>query len=211
MTFPLPGEMPSYQKKDIKHLIENLDIDPLKNSGIPVVHPVGNGSSGVFIIGEAPGAKEEELGEPFVGASGKFLNNTLLPSIGLNRNNIYLTNIVKCRPPKNRDPFPEEKVAWSPILLAEIIAYKPKVIVCLGRHSMGFFFPDAKISSVHGKQINIKLYKEYEQIVIPLYHPAVALYNPNMREVLVEDFLKVKDYIDNKNLNSDDSSNDTLF
>ncbi len=196
MQFPLPTTAPKYDLKEVRKLIDELDLDPLKNSGIRVVYPVGDGSSGVFLVGEAPGAKEDELGEPFVGAAGRLLNNILLPSVNLTRKNIYLTNIVKCRPPNNRDPLPEEKEAWSPILLAEILAIKPKVLVCLGRHSLGFFLPEAKISQVHGKIINVELFENYSQAILPLYHPAVALYNPNMQEVLKKDFLVIQNFLE---------------
>ncbi|MEM1312042.1 MAG: uracil-DNA glycosylase [Patescibacteria group bacterium] len=191
MIFPISGQTPNYTLEETKTMMRDLDTDPLKNSGVKVVYPVGDGSSGVFLVGEAPGQKEDELGEPFVGASGRFLNNTLLPSANLNRQNIYLTNIVKCRPPENRDPLPEEKEAWGGVLLAEILAIRPKVIVCLGRHSLGFFFPEAKISKVHGQALNLKMFEDYTQAILPMYHPAVALYNPNMREVLQKDFLMI--------------------
>jgi uracil-DNA glycosylase family 4 len=184
---PLPYPAPTYNKEEILRLIDDLDTCPLKNSGIRVVHPVGDGSSKVFIIGEAPGAKEDQLGEPFVGASGKFLNNTLLPSIGLSRDNIYLTNIVKCRPPENRDPTDIEKAAWTPVLLSEIAFQRPEVIICLGRHSLGFFLPDVKISHVHGKPQTVKVFEDLSVQVLPMYHPAVALYNPGQRETLVKD------------------------
>jgi uracil-DNA glycosylase family 4 len=190
--FPIPTKAPEYDKKEITDIINNLDTCPLKNSGVRVVHPVGDGSSRVLLIGEAPGAKEDELGEPFVGRSGTFLNNELLPSVGLNRQNIYLTNIVKCRPPNNRDPLDEEKEAWSGVLISEIAFIKPKVIVCLGRHSMNFFMPEAKISQVHGKLFKLKVFQDLETLILPLYHPAVALYNPGKRPELISDFSVVK-------------------
>jgi uracil-DNA glycosylase len=202
MIFPLAGNAPKYTIDEAKILMRDLNTDPLKNSGIRVVYPVGNGSSGVFLIGEAPGQKEDELGEPFVGASGRFLNNTLLPSVGLTRQTIYLTNIVKCRPPENRDPLPAEKDAWSAVLLAEILAVRPKVIVCLGRHSLSFFFPEAKISQVHGQLLQLKMYEDYTQAILPLYHPAAALYNPKLREVLQKDFLAITEIVPQLNNSS---------
>lgn len=192
---PLPYPAPKYTKNEIQTLIDTLDSCPLKNSGIRVVHPVGDGSSKVFLIGEAPGAKEDQLGEPFVGASGKFLNNTLLPSIGLSRDNIYLTNIVKCRPPENRDPTDQEKAAWSPILLAEIAFQRPEVIICLGRHSLGFFLPDIKISQVHGKPQKVQIFEDLSVQVLPMYHPAVALYNPSQRETLIKDMSQAIEFL----------------
>lgn len=190
MTRPINENFPK-----LSQIINNFEDCPLKNSGVLPVHPVGNGKSGLMLIGEAPGAKEDEIGEPFVGASGKLLNNLLLPSLDLTRENIYLTNIVKCRPPKNRDPKPEEKEAWGKILREEILTVKPKVIATLGRHSLSFFWPDVKISEVHGKANKLTFEKDFECVLIPLYHPAVALYNPKQKEVLLKDFQIIKKYL----------------
>jgi len=195
MYFQIKNPAPVLTKNDLQKIIDNLNTCPLKNSGIRVVNPVGDGSSGIFLIGEAPGAKEDQLGEPFVGASGKFLNNQLLPIANLTRQNIYLTNIVKCRPPQNRDPEAVEKEAWSVVLLAELAFLKPKLVVCLGRHSMGFFLENKKISQVHGQIFEVQIFSDLKLKVMPCYHPAVALYNPNMREVLKQDFLKIKEFM----------------
>lgn len=186
------------QKQAIYAKILAVSTCPLKKAGIKPVMPIGDGSSQIMFIGEAPGAKEDELGEPFVGASGHFLNTVLLPSVGLTRQNIYLTNIVKCRPPDNRDPTEEEKKAWSEVLLYELYVLQPKLVVCLGRHSMGFFLGErVKISQIHGQvhTATIKRLGNLQQKVLPLYHPAVALYNPEMQQVLKEDFLKIKDFL----------------
>ncbi len=188
MILPISQKKPEYTKSKIMQMIADLDTDPLKNSGARVVNSVGDGSSGVFLVGEAPGAKEEKLGEPFVGRAGKFLNNRLLPIVSLTRKNIYLTNIVKCRPPNNRDPLSTEKEAWSTILLAEIAFIKPKVIVCLGRHATNFFLPEVKISQIHGKPKKIQIFKDLETYLLPVYHPAVALYNPRQTETIIQDF-----------------------
>jgi uracil-DNA glycosylase len=196
MEFPIRSELNELTASEIGELMESLDTCPLKNSGTRVVHPVGDGSSKIMLIGEAPGAKEDEQGEPFVGAAGKILNQELLPSVGLSRKNIYLTNIVKCRPPGNRDPLPEEKEAWSVVLLAEIISLKPNLIVCLGRHSFNFFFPTGRISQAHGRVLDLQLTVKKTQKILPLYHPAAALYNPSMKSILKQDFLVIKDYID---------------
>lgn len=178
----------------ISNLIDQFDGCEFKKNGIQPVHPVGDGSSGLMLIGEAPGAKEDELGEPFVGASGKLLNETLLPSIGLTRSTIYLTNIVKCRPPNNRDPKPEEKEVWKPILQEEIKTVKPKVIATLGRHSLSFFMDNPQISKIHGKPIKLQ-FRGFECVLIPIFHPAVALYNPNQKQVLLEDFQVIKKFL----------------
>lgn len=178
----------------ISELIDNLDTDPLKNSGVLPVHPVGDGTSGLMLIGEAPGAREDELGEPFVGASGKLLNLELLPSIGLTRETIYLTNIVKCRPPENRDPTKEEKAAWTPILQSEILTVKPKIIATLGRHSLSFFLEKPEISKLHGIPIQLH-FKDFDAVLIPLFHPAAALYDPRKKSVLLEDFMTISQHL----------------
>jgi DNA polymerase len=195
MKFPILSNAPSYTIDQVKKMMLELSTCPIKNSGTKVVMPTGDGTSGIMIIGEAPGAKEDLLGEPFVGASGNFLNTKLLPTVGLNRQNIYLTNIVKCRPPENRDPTEQEKEAWSEVLLAEIVAIKPKLVVCLGRHSMSFFNPSLTIGEVHGKIQKIKLYQNLEIFYLPMYHPAVALYNGSRAPILISDFRVVADFL----------------
>jgi len=135
-----------------------------------------------MFIGEAPGKNEDLQGEPFVGAAGKFLNE-MLQSIGLERKDMYITNIVKYRPPNNRDPLPEEKEVSLPFLQQQIDIIKPKLIVTLGRHSMDVLLPGLRISEVHGEP---KRYKG--QVYLPLFHPAAALYNGGMRQTLIDDF-----------------------
>lgn len=153
----------------------------------------GNPSADIVFIGEAPGKKEDELGQPFVGASGKFLNS-MLEMIGLSRQDVYITNIVKYRPPDNRDPTPEEKKAFLPYLQSQLEVIQPKVVVTLGRHSMNCFLPDLQISKVHGEPKRIKLSLKQnkddilEVIILPLFHPAAALYNPAQRQTLIDDF-----------------------
>lgn len=153
---------------------------------------IGNGNlnSTVVFVGEAPGKKEDETGIPFVGAAGKLLEE-LLSSINLKRSDIFITNIVKYRPPKNRDPKPEEKLAFSEFLEREIKLVSPKVVVTLGRHSMNYFLPDAKIGEIHGEIQNIE-FGGTEIKLMPLYHPAAALYNGSLRKVLQSDILKLK-------------------
>ena len=142
----------------------------------------GNADADIIFIGEAPGAKEDELGRPFVGAAGKFLDE-MLASIKLDRKDIYISNIVKYRPPGNRDPKPEEIEAFKPYLKKQVEIIEPKLIVFLGRHSMNVFLPELKISEAHGRA-----YKRDGQVYMPLYHPAAALYNGGMRKTLLEDF-----------------------
>ena len=164
---------------------------PLKKTATQAVFGDGNASADVVFIGEAPGKKEDIEGKPFIGAAGKFLAE-MLESIGMKRSDIYITNIVKYRPPDNRDPLPEEKEACNEWLINELKIINPKLIVFLGRHSMTRFFHTDKISEVHGKLL-IKNIPELEkkQAFLPLYHPAAALYNGGMRETLMKDFKKI--------------------
>lgn len=144
----------------------------------------------VMFIGEGPGAEEDNQGRPFVGAAGKLLTQ-MIESIGLKREDVFIANVVKCRPPGNRDPEPEEILACWPYLEAQIKIIKPKLIVTLGRHSMGRFLDGLKISEVHGQPKRAKGIWQVRQVYLPLYHPAVALYDPGKREVLFQDFKKV--------------------
>jgi uracil-DNA glycosylase len=162
----------------------------LKVTATQPVFGNGNPEAEVVFIGEAPGKKEDETGIPFVGAAGKFLEE-MLGTIGMKREQIYITNIVKYRPPNNRDPEPEEKDACREWLHKELSFIKPKLIVFLGRHSMNDFFPDLKISNAHGKLIIKKFAHIPTSHFLPLYHPAAALYNGSMRETLIDDFKKI--------------------
>lgn len=157
----------------------------------------GNPNAELFLIGEAPGAKEDLLGQPFVGRSGQLLTN-LLSEQGIDAENTYITNIVKFRPPKNRDPNKQEKEACLPFLIREIKIVKPKIIATLGRHSMNFFFPDKQIADLHGTKIIQSTDWNNNQIFFPLYHPAVALYNPNMKRILQEDIQKLSKLLKNE-------------
>ena len=162
----------------------------LRQNAIQVVPGAGDSKAEIMFIGEAPGKQEDIQGIPFVGASGKFLNE-MLSSIGLNRDNIYIANMVKCRPPENRDPDAEELLACSDWLSEQLRLINPKVVVTLGRFGMARFFGDKKISQIHGK-VTIEGDKAY----IALYHPAVALYNGSMRDVLSRDFKIIKKVLD---------------
>jgi len=151
----------------------------------------GNPNANIVFIGEAPGKKEDEQGLPFVGASGRFLNE-MLAAAGLDRSNVYITNIVKYRPPSNRDPSPQEKQEFWPYLIRQLEIIDPKVVITLGRHSGAAFIPDLVISRDHGHAQTVRFH-EHEFLVIPLYHPAAALYNGSMRQVLINDFLAAKE------------------
>lgn len=155
-----------------------------------VVFGAGNPKAKILFIGEAPGKKEDELGVPFVGAAGKFLDE-MLASIKLKREDVYIANVCKCRPPENRDPLLEEIKACWPWLLKQIEIINPKIIVTLGRHSLNRFLPTAKISEAHGKVFEINIAKTGKRKVFALYHPAAALYNGSMRKTLKNDFRKI--------------------
>ena len=145
----------------------------------------GSADAELVFIGEAPGKHEDIQGLPFVGAAGKFLNE-MLASIGLKRADVYITNIVKYRPPDNRDPYPDEKTEFLPFLRKQLEVIKPKLVITLGRHSMECFLPGLQISQCHGQP---KRYKG--QVYLPLFHPAAALYNGAMRQTLIDDFMKI--------------------
>ena len=151
----------------------------------------GNPNTEVMFIGEAPGKREDELKRPFVGPAGKFLDE-LLESIGFKREDVYISNVVKFRPPNNRDPTPEEKEQCMPWVQMEIALIKPKVIVPLGRHALGHFFTKLNMTSAHGKPHKLT----DDVTVFPIYHPAAALHNGNLRQALFDDFSALKDFLD---------------
>jgi DNA polymerase len=182
---------------DLARQILDNDVCPeLRATASQLVFGDGSPNADLVFIGEAPGKNEDEQGKPFVGAAGKFLNE-MLDSIGLKREDIYITNIVKYRPPNNRDPLPEEKKAFLPYLQAQLEVIQPKVVATLGRHSMNCFLPDLQISKVHGEPKRIKIQmKEHgddvlEIVILPLFHPAAALYNGSMRQTLIDDFAAI--------------------
>jgi uracil-DNA glycosylase family 4 len=190
------GKIPWYHIcMDKTALLDQLRTDILDKNVCPELREtatqlvLGDGSpdANIVFIGEAPGKKEDEQGKPFVGASGRFLNE-MLAAAGLVREDVYITNIVKYRPPNNRDPLPEEKAAFWPYLLRQLDIIDPKVIITLGRHSGAAFIPDLVISKDHGKARKVRN-EQHEFLVIPLYHPAAALYNGSMRQALIDDFI----------------------
>jgi DNA polymerase len=162
-----------------------------------LVFGVGNSNSKLVFIGEAPGKKEDEAGIPFVGAAGRFLDE-MLSSINIAREDIYITNIVKYRPPENRDPLPVEKQAFLPYLQRELQIIHPQLVVTLGRHAANCFLPMLKISQEHGvlQQVTLNFVNNKTIIMLlPLYHPAAALYNGSMRDTLMHDFTQIRDII----------------
>jgi uracil-DNA glycosylase family 4 len=158
-----------------------------RTQAVPGEGPV---NADIMFIGEGPGFHEDRQGRPFVGAAGKFLEE-LLASIGLNRSQVYITNLVKCRPPGNRDPRDDElEACTSAFLDRQIEAIDPKVIVTLGRFSMARYFPNARISSVHGRAQPVN-----GRLVVPMYHPAAALHQPALRSAIEADFHRLPDWI----------------
>jgi DNA polymerase len=192
------------QLDDIKAQITKDNVCPeLAEQATQLVFGDGNPEAEIVFIGEAPGKHEDLEGKPFVGAAGKFLNE-MLSSIGLKRADVYITNIVKYRPPNNREPLPSEKAAFLPYLQVQLEAIQPKLVVALGRHSLNCFLPNLSISQVHGqpKRIRINTHKpkgkamaekssDLVLVILPLFHPAAALYNGAMKQTLIDDFTAI--------------------
>lgn len=179
------------QLDDIRQKI--LDDDPvpeLREGATQLVFSDGNPEAELVFIGEAPGKNEDQQGKPFVGAAGKFLDQ-MLEMIGLKRADVYITNIVKYRPPNNRDPYPDEKQVFLPYLESQLEVIQPKLTMTLGRHSLNCFLPDLSISAVHGQPKRF-----HGRIYLPLFHPAAALYNGAMRQTLIDDFALIPTIIE---------------
>jgi len=162
----------------------------LQHSRKNAVPGSGPASAEIMFIGEGPGFHENEQGLPFVGAAGRFLDE-LLESAGIRREQVFITNVVKCRPPGNRDPQIEELEACDGYLERQIQAINPKVIVTLGRFSMHKFLPNAKISEAHGQAVRVK-----GRLVVPFYHPAAALHQPSLRSTVQADFDRLPEWIE---------------
>src|SRR3990167_4933912 len=189
--------------RKIRDEVVNLKTSPIfeyrrKNNYFPVIGE-GNHSAKIMFIGEAPGQKEAETGRPFCGAAGKILDE-LIESIGLKRADVYITNVVKDRPPNNRDPSPVEIELYGPFLQRQIEIIKPKVIATLGRFSTKYILEkfglpekDQSISLLHGKALDA-IASFGPIIIVPLYHPAVVLYNVNSRKALEKDFGVLKEF-----------------
>lgn len=150
----------------------------------------GPENADIMFIGEGPGFHEDRSGRPFVGASGNFLTE-MIESIGLRREDVFICNVVKCRPPQNRDPQPDEIAACKAYLDRQIELVNPSVIVTLGRFSMARWFPSARISRIHGQARRVG-----NRMIVPFYHPAAALHQPKLRETVQEDFAKLPQFIE---------------
>ena len=170
---------------DIRKEVDVCTLCELHRSATNAVPGEGNPKARILLIGEAPGWHEDKQGKPFVGNSGKFLTE-LLEKAGLSRDEVFITNVVKHRPPGNRDPLPDEILACSVYLERQIAAIDPDVIVTLGRFSMSKYFPGEKISKIHGEAKEVG-----GRFVVPMYHPAAALHNGALRGTIEEDFQKL--------------------
>lgn len=205
-------------------IVKNNVCPDLAKTAKHLVPGEGNPDANIVFIGEAPGKKEDETGRPFVGASGKFLEE-LLAGIGLERKDVFITSILKYRPPNNRDPRPAEKAQFWPYLLAQLEVIAPKLVVTLGRHSATQFLPDFQMERNHGK---VHLWvdeagpvgqsfpqrarsaaraggppmpatrRRYH--ILPLYHPAAALYNGSLRQTIIKDFETIKEFINQQSI-----------
>ena len=178
-------------------IIEAGICSELADQATQLVMGDGNADADIVFIGEAPGKNEDLQGKPFVGAAGKFLDE-MLAAADLQRPDVYITNIVKYRPPNNRDPLPEEKRQFWPYLMRQLEIIQPKAVLTLGRHSGGCFIPGLRISHDHGRPRRVRLH-ELEFAVIPLYHPAAALYNGGMRQTLIDDFMRAAVFVQQNN------------
>lgn len=172
--------------EEISTQVQSCRLCPLYQNTTYGVPGEGNPDAEIFFIGEGPGKKEDELGRPFVGAAGKFLQS-LLEHIGLTRNDVFIANVVKHRPPGNRDPLPEEVSACWPYLQKQLEIIQPKMIVMLGRHSTARFLQGESISKIHGKPFR----KSDGIVYYPMYHPAAALYNGSLRETMFTDMARI--------------------
>lgn len=182
---------------DKKTLLKRLETELRANRTLPLVGAnlvfgEGNPDCEVMFIGEAPGFHEDKLGRPFVGRAGQLLDKLIL-EIKWKRTDVYISNIVKRRPPENRDPFPEEIEAYKPYLARQIEIIRPKVIATLGRFSMNYFLPLAKISNDHGR-----VFEKDGMVIYPLYHPAAALRATAVLNDLRDDFKRLPDVVGGK-------------
>jgi uracil-DNA glycosylase family 4 len=169
--------------------IKNCQLCILSQGRTNAVPGEGPEDADIMFIGEGPGFHEDRQGRPFVGAAGNYLNE-LLEKIGMNRQDVYITNVVKCRPPGNRDPQAAEIEACRPYLDQQIALIRPRLIVTLGRFSMQRYFPGASISRIHGQPKRVG-----RVIYYPMFHPAAALHQPRWRSLLEEDILKIPDLL----------------
>lgn len=181
---------PANELKQIAEEVSTCTKCKLHYSRKNAVPGDGPSNADILFIGEGPGFHENEQGLPFVGAAGKLLDE-LLGKIGMKRSDVFITNIVKCRPPGNRDPEPDEIESCDPYLERQIQVINPKVIVTLGRYSMARFLPNVKISVIHGQAMKIR-----GRLIVPMYHPAAGLHQRSLMSAIEEDFARLPELID---------------
>ncbi len=175
---------------DLKNKILHNQSLPLRETATNLVFGEGSSNAKIILIGEAPGRFEDLQGKPFIGRAGKLLD-ILFSEIDISRKNVYITSVIKYRPPKNRYPTPAEVKAFDPFLDEQIKIIKPKIIITLGRLALVKFLPLEKISNVHGKIIKLN-WNKMDLTLIPMYHPAAALRNPTIKKQLEADFQSIK-------------------
>lgn len=175
---------------DLNAQIHSCHACPLGSTRTKAVPGEGPVDADIMLIGEAPGYYEDQQGRPFIGAAGQFLE-TLLASIGLKRSDVFIANVIKCRPPGNRDPLPDEISSCAGYLQSQRETIQPKVIVTLGRYSLAKFFPGQPISKIHGQGRKVG-----DTWVVPMYHPAAALHQGSLRRTIEEDFKQVPFYVE---------------
>jgi DNA polymerase len=180
--------------KELEAQVKTCQLCRLAKTRTNAVPGEGNIGAEVMFIGEGPGYHEDKQGRPFVGAAGQFLNE-LLQIAGLSRESVYIANVVKCRPPNNRDPEPDEKAACAPYLERQIALINPRVIVTLGRHSMAGFFPGERISQIHGTASVVD-----GRLCVAMYHPAAGLHQASLADIIRADFRKLPIYLEQAQL-----------
>jgi DNA polymerase len=188
-----PATLPPLPELDLRQVaraVHDCTRCPLHQGRIRAVPGEGPPDAQIMFIGEGPGFNEDKQGRPFVGAAGKFLEE-LLNGIGYKREDVFITNVVKCRPPNNRDPEADELAACKGYLDRQIELIDPKVIVTLGRFSMYRYFPGVSITKIHGQAERVG-----HRLIVPMFHPAAALHQPKWRPLLVEDFQKLPQYVE---------------
>lgn len=182
--------VPLMDLRQITRVVRDCTRCPLHQGRTRAVPGEGPARAAIMFIGEGPGFNEDKQGRPFVGASGKFLEE-LLHGIGYKREDVFIANVVKCRPPNNRDPEAEELAACKDYLDRQVELINPNVIVTLGRFSMYRYFPGASITKIHGQA-----QRAGNRLIVPMFHPAAALHQPKWRPLLIEDFQKLPGYIE---------------
>ncbi|MBU1118659.1 uracil-DNA glycosylase [Patescibacteria group bacterium] len=183
-------ELSQKSLEEVHEIISECKRCTLSEGRTKTVPGSGDAKAAILFIGEGPGKNEDLQGLPFVGAAGQFLTE-LLGTIGLSREDVFIANVVKCRPPGNRDPLPEEVNACFPYLERQVQLIDPLLIVTLGRHSMNRFIPGKQISAAHGKAFRREIEGLGKRVFFPIYHPAAALYRPQLKDEIIADFVKV--------------------